>query len=95
MKVKLTWRIWLLIIILALSLLAIFPLAFSQKGVLVTSVEPNSTAFEQGFREAQVIREKNIHTGDHEIKVKFSLPKELSEVLEQEPGPNEIKLEDR
>ena len=55
MKVKLTWRIWLLIIILASSLLAIFPLAFSQKGVLVTSVEPNSTAFEQGFREAQVI----------------------------------------
>lgn len=55
MKFKFTWRIWFLIIVLVLSLLAILPLAFFQKGVLVTSVEPNSTAFEQGLREAQII----------------------------------------
>ncbi|MCP6719190.1 MAG: PDZ domain-containing protein [Patescibacteria group bacterium] len=55
MKIKLTWKIWLLIIILVLSLLAIVPLNPFQKGVLVTSVEPNSTAFEQGFRKDQII----------------------------------------
>ncbi len=46
---------WLLIVALVLSLLAILPPTLFQKGVLVTSVEPNSTAFEQGFRKAQII----------------------------------------
>jgi preprotein translocase subunit SecD len=57
MKIKLTWRIWLLMIALALCLLSIFgmPPTFFQKGVLITSVEKNSTAFEQGFRQGQVI----------------------------------------
>lgn len=56
-KIKLSWRIWLLIIILALSLISVFgiPPSFSQKGVLVTSVELNSTAFEQGLRQDQII----------------------------------------
>ncbi|MBU1129118.1 MAG: PDZ domain-containing protein, partial [Nanoarchaeota archaeon] len=57
MKQKLTWKIWLLIIILVLSFLSIFgmPPTFSQKGVLIKSVESNSTAFEQGLRSGQVI----------------------------------------
>ncbi len=57
MKTKLPWKIWLLIIIVALSLLSIFgmPPTFFQKGVLVTSVESNSTAFEQGLRQEQII----------------------------------------
>ena len=57
MKLKLTWKIWILIIILVLSLISIFglPPVFLQKGVLVTSVEPNSTAFEQGLRKGQII----------------------------------------
>lgn len=57
MKTKLTWKIWLLIIILGFSLLAIFgmPPTFTQKGVLITSVETNSTAFEQGLRQHQII----------------------------------------
>jgi len=57
MKFKLTWKIWLLIIILAFSLLSIFgfPPTFFEKGVLVTSVETNSTAFEQGLRQGQII----------------------------------------
>ena len=58
MKLKLTWKIWLLIIILVLSLTSIFITpTFLQKGVLITSVETNSTAFEQGLRKAQVITE--------------------------------------
>ena len=57
MKFKLTWKIWMLIIILVLSLISIFglPPVFSQNGVLVTSVEPNSTAFEQGLKKGQII----------------------------------------
>ncbi len=57
MKIKLTWRIWILIIILVLSLLSVFslPPKFLQKGVLVTSVELNSTAFQQGLRQGQII----------------------------------------
>lgn len=56
-KLKLSWRIWLLIIILAFSLISVFgiPPSFSQKGVLVTSIELNSTAFEQGLRQDQII----------------------------------------
>ncbi|MFH1326793.1 MAG: hypothetical protein ABIH59_01565 [archaeon] len=57
MKIKLTWKIWLLIIVLALSLLSIFGIPSFQKGILVTSVELNSTAFEQGLRQGQIITE--------------------------------------
>jgi len=58
MKFKFTWRIWVLIIILIFSLISIFglPPTFLQKGVLITSVEPNSTAFEQGLRQGQIIK---------------------------------------
>ena len=57
MKLKFTFRIWLLIIILILSLLSIygFPPVFLEKGIAVKSVETNSTAFNQGFRQGQVI----------------------------------------
>jgi len=55
MKIKLSLRIWILIIVVFLSLLAIFPLNFFEKGVLITSVETNSTAFEQGLRQGQII----------------------------------------
>lgn len=56
-KLKLTWKIWLLIVIMALSLLSVFgfPPTFLEKGVVITSVEPNSTAFNQGLRQEQVI----------------------------------------
>ncbi len=58
MKLKLTWKIWLLIIVLVLSLISIFiSQTFLQKGVLITSVESNSTAFEMGLRKGQVINE--------------------------------------
>ena len=54
---KLTWKIWLLIIVLGFSLLSIFgmPPTFLEKGVLITSIESNSTAFEQGLRQGQTI----------------------------------------
>ncbi len=58
MKFNFTWRIWLLIIFLLFSLLSIFGTPFSlfQKGVLITGVEKNSTSFEQGLRQGQIIQ---------------------------------------
>jgi len=55
MKIKLGWKIWLLLIVLVLSLISIFGIPSFEKGVLITSVESNSTAFEQGLRQGQII----------------------------------------
>jgi len=56
MKIKFTWKIWIWIIVLSLSLISIFITPyFLQKGVLITSVEKNSSAFEQGLRQGQII----------------------------------------
>jgi preprotein translocase subunit SecD len=56
MKIKFTWKIWLWLIILAFSLISIFITPnFLQKGVLVTNVNQNSSAFEQGLRIGDVI----------------------------------------
>ena len=56
-KKKLTFRIWFLIIVLLLSLISIFglPPTFAEKGVIITSVDANSTAFTQGLRQGQII----------------------------------------
>jgi len=57
MKKPLSWKIWLLIIFLILSLLAIFgmPPAFLQKGVIVSSLEQDSLLYSQGMRQGQII----------------------------------------
>lgn len=56
---KLGFKIWLAIIVLIASILSIFlspnGLTVFQKGVLVTSVEQNSIAYEQGFRQGDII----------------------------------------
>ncbi|KHO55452.1 MAG: preprotein translocase subunit SecD [archaeon GW2011_AR19] len=54
---KLTFKIWILIIVLILSLISIFglPPSFLEKGILITGVEQNSSAFEQGLRQGQII----------------------------------------
>ena len=52
---KIGLRIWILIIVLVLSLLAIQPWKSFEKGVLVKSVELNSSAFESGLRQGQII----------------------------------------
>ncbi len=58
MKFKLTFRIWVLIIAIVLSLLSIFITPhFLQGGVLISSVDSNSTAFEYGLRQGQIIIE--------------------------------------
>jgi len=57
MRIKLTWKIWLWIFLFLFALISIFynPDYFMQKGVLVTAVEKNSSAFEQGLRSGQII----------------------------------------
>jgi len=65
---KLHWRIWVLIIFLMFSFLAIFvsfsPFAISafEKGVLIKSVEKNSTEFNAGIRAGMIIKEINSKT---------------------------------
>jgi preprotein translocase subunit SecD len=87
---KLTWRIWVLIIILAFSLLSILPGTFLQKGVIVTSVELNSTEFEQGLRQGQIIIEidsQKIETIDEYTDVmqgKFISGKEVKTIIKTE-----------
>ena len=56
---KITFKLWILIIAVALSLLSIFVsssgIMVLQKGVTITSVEQNSTIFEEGLREGMII----------------------------------------
>ena len=54
---KITFKIWILIIAVLLSLISIFsiPPMMLEKGVIVTSVEQNSTIFEDGLREGMTI----------------------------------------
>ena len=54
---KITFKIWILIIAVTLSLISIFsipPMMF-EKGVAITSVEQNSTIFQDGLREGMTI----------------------------------------
>ena len=58
---KVTFKMWILFIAVALSLISIFsipPMIF-EKGVTVSSVETNSSIFENGLRSGMVIQEIN------------------------------------
>ena len=87
---KLTWKIWLLIIILAFSLLSIFslPPTFLEKGVLITSVETNSTAFEQGLRQGQIITNidntpiENLEGFSNALKEKFNSNENIKLIIQ-------------
>ncbi len=87
---KLTFKIYLLIAILILSLISIFgiPPSFSQKGVLISSVEQDSLAFEQGFKQGQVLTSidgKKISSPDEfysEIQSKFISDKKIKVIFE-------------
>jgi len=80
MRLKLTWRMWILIIVLLFSLIAVFgiPPRVFQKGVVITSVELNSTAFDQGLRQGQIITEidgtpiKNLEDFTRVVKDKYT-----------------------
>src|SRR3989344_4523944 len=56
---KLTIRLWILIFALVLAFLSIAPWKYFDDGVLITSVEPNSTTFSEGLRQGQIINSIN------------------------------------
>ena len=60
-KIKLTWKLWILIFLLVISLLSIFgfPPTFLKKGVVVTSIEINSTLFNLGLRQGEILTSIN------------------------------------
>jgi len=60
-KIKLTWKLWVLIIVLVFSLLAIFgmPPSFAQKGVKISSIDQNSSLYNQGMRQNQILTSIN------------------------------------
>ncbi len=66
MVFKMSWRIWLLIIVLILALLCIAPWKALEKGIVIKSVEKNSTAFNNGLRQGMVITEINAITINNE-----------------------------
>lgn len=82
---KLTFKIWLLIVILAFSLISIFgiPPTFLEEGVLITSVDQNSSAFQQGLRQGQIL----IGIDGREVKTL----EDFSEILSQKDFSNSTK----
>lgn len=79
---KISWRVWLLIIALMLSILAIKP-SF-ETGVMIKSVEKNSTAFEAGLRQGQIIKT----VGGEKIET----IEDYTRALEKFPTENKTKL---
>jgi preprotein translocase subunit SecD len=85
---KLGFKIWFAIGILIISLFSIFlssnGFTFFQKGVLITSVEQNSTAYEQGFKQGEII-----------LSIDGSLISDVSDftnyIQEKYPSDNEVK----
>jgi len=59
---KITWKIWLLAIVLVLSFLAIAPWHYLDSGVLIKSVEKNSTAYDSGIRAGMILQSINGQT---------------------------------
>lgn len=58
-KLRLGLRIWILIIVLLLSVLAIAPWKAFQTGIEISSVDRNSTAYDSGLRQGMIIQEIN------------------------------------
>ncbi|MEI6849439.1 MAG: hypothetical protein WCK29_00210 [archaeon] len=59
MKLNFGFRVWLLIIILLLSVLAIAPWGYFKSGVVIKSVEANSSSFDQGIKSGEIITSIN------------------------------------
>jgi preprotein translocase subunit SecD len=56
MKLKITFKIWILIIVLLLSILSIVNFSgLFQKGILVSNIDANSSLYDQGLRQGQII----------------------------------------
>ena len=59
-RMKLTWRIWLMLIFLVASILLIPNFqGLTTTGVIVKSIDQNSTAFDAGLRSGDIITDVN------------------------------------
>ncbi len=80
---KISWRIWLLLIVLGLVLLAISPTF--EKGVVIKSIEKDSEAFNQGLRSKMIINfiddEKIISIDDYNQAINSIFPSEESKKI--------------
>jgi len=56
-KIMVSYKIWILGIVLILSVISIAPWAAFESGVMIKSVEKNSTEFEEGLRSGMIITE--------------------------------------
>ena len=56
---KISWKIWLLILVLIGSFLIISPWGYFSKGVVIKSIEKNSTDYESGLRTGMIITSVN------------------------------------
>ena len=90
MKTKLTWRLWVLIVVVVLSLFSIFgfSLNFFQQGVLITSVDSNSIAFAEGLKRGDIITRidgqevNDINDYSEIIKSKFSSNESVKTIIQ-------------
>jgi preprotein translocase subunit SecD len=69
---KINWKIWVLIVAVLLSILAIFPMNF-KSGIVINSVQINSSAYEIGLRPGQIILEVN--------NLPVNTPQEYGEII--------------
>jgi len=91
MKLKFTWKIWILIIFLLFSIISIVitpnGISFTQKGVLITSVERNSVAFDQGLKQGQIITKidgkdiSNLQDFSNSLKDKYNSNKSVKTII--------------
>src|SRR3989344_5683722 len=59
-KMKLTWKIWMLLIILLISIIVIFNFQnLFQEGVLVKEVAKNTSEFDAGLKQGEIITTVN------------------------------------
>lgn len=90
---KLTFRIWLLIFALLFSVIATVNFSvFFTNGVLVTDVTANSTAFNQGLREGQIITSvdgnniKTLSDYSNNLQGKFDKNESVKTTIETKDG---------
>lgn len=83
---RLSWRIWVLIIVLIFSLLG---MGFSfQKGAVIKSVEHNSTAFKEDLRQGDIIKEIN----GQKIEGKNDYEKAINDIFAGQKLLNSLQL---
>ena len=86
MKLKLTIRIWILIAVLFLALIAIAPWNYFNQGIAIKSIEVNSTAYNEGLRQGMVIKEVN----GIQIKSTDDYTREISKIFPSTSPTNSI-----